>query len=212
MEELRSTDALDNEIRNDARRKTEQILARAEETARSLIDNVKQKVQEEENLAQKNSDERLAIYKKNKEASLPLKKQRYLVLNIHNAVIDAMNEYFDGLKEAERLDVIRILVERSKDLLAGKTFDAVIIGFKKTTADRMLKKVLGKSYASSSTGEAFLIADEAVKGFNRREGIILKSDDGSMVCRFTLDEKIKEILDKYSRELAETLFCGRIPE
>ncbi len=212
MEELRSTDALDNEIRNDARRKAEQILARAEETARSLIDNVKQKVQEEENLAQKNSDERLAIYKKNKEASLPLEKQRYLVLNIHNAVIDAMNEYFDGLKEAERLDVIRILVERSKDLLAGKTFDAVIIGFKKTTADRMLKKVLGKSYASSSTGEAFLIADEAVKGFNRREGIILKSDDGSMVCRFTLDEKIKEILDKYSRELAETLFCGRIPE
>lgn len=212
MEELRSTDALDNEIRNDARRKAEQILARAEETARSLIDNVKQKVQEEENLAQKNSDERLAIYKKNKEASLPLEKQRYLVLNIHNAVINAMNEYFDGLKEAERLDVIRILVERSKDLLAGKTFDAVIIGFKKTTADRMLKKVLGKSYASSSTGEAFLIADEAVKGFNRREGIILKSDDGSMVCRFTLDEKIKEILDKYSRELAETLFCGRIPE
>lgn len=212
MEELRSTDALDNEIRNDARRKAEQILARAEETARSLIDNVKQKVQEEENLAQKNSDERLAIYKKNKEASLPLEKQRYLVLNIHNAVIDAMNEYFDGLKEAERLDVIRILVERSKDLLAGKTFNAVIIGFKKTTADRMLKKVLGKSYASSSTGEAFLIADEAVKGFNRREGIILKSDDGSMVCRFTLDEKIKEILDKYSRELAETLFCGRIPE
>lgn len=212
MEELRSTDALDNEIRNDARRKAEQILARAEETARSLIDNVKQKVQEEENLAQKNSDERLAIYKKNKEASLPLEKQRYLVLNIHNAVIDAMNEYFDGLKEAERLDVIRVLVERSKDLLAGKTFNAVIIGFKKTTADRMLKKVLGKSYASSSTGEAFLIADEAVKGFNRREGIILKSDDGSMVCRFTLDEKIKEILDKYSRELAETLFCGRIPE
>ena len=63
MEELRSTDALDNEIRNDARRKAEQILARAEETARSLIDNVKQKVQEEENLAQKNSDERLAIYR-----------------------------------------------------------------------------------------------------------------------------------------------------
>ena len=212
MEELRSTEALDNEIRNDARKKAEQILKKAEETARSLIDGVKQKVQDEEALAQKNSDERLALYKKNKEAALPLEKQRYLVLNIHNAVIDAMNEYFDGLKEAERLDIIRILVERSKELLAGKTFTAVIIGFKKTTADRVLKKVLGKALSSSSVGEEHLIADEAVKGFNRREGVVLQSDDGSMVCRFTIDEKIKEILDKYSRELAESLFCGRIPE
>ena len=141
MEELRSTEALDNEIRNDARKKAEQILKKAEETARSLIDSVKQKVQDEEALAQKNSDERLALYKKNKEAALPLEKQRYLVLNIHNAVIDAMNEYFDGLKEAERLDIIRILVERSKDLLAGKTFTAVIIGFKKTTAEMRRTKI-----------------------------------------------------------------------
>ncbi|MCR5763655.1 MAG: hypothetical protein K6G00_09780 [Treponema sp.] len=212
MEELRSTEALDNEIRNDARKKAEKILEKAEETARSLIENVKQKVQEEEALARKNCDERLALYRKNKEASLPLEKQRYLVLNIHNAVIDAMNEYFDALKETERLDIIRILVERSKNLLTGKTFTALIVGFKKVSADRMLKKVLGKSFASSSLSDARIIADDAVKGFNRREGVVLQSEDGTMVCRFTLDEKIKEILDEYSRELAETLFCGRLPE
>ncbi|MBR1912085.1 MAG: hypothetical protein IJ828_06985 [Treponema sp.] len=212
MEELRSTEALDNEIRNDARKKAEQILAKAEKTALSLIENVNQKVQDEEAAAQKNCDARLALYKKNKEAALPLEKQRYLVLTIHNAVIDAMNEYFDALKESERLDIIRMLVERSKDLLDGKTFNATIIGFKKLSADRMLKKVLGKAYSSGTVGDERLISDEAVKGFNRREGVVLQSEDGSMICRFTLDEKIKEILDTYSRELAETLFCGRIPE
>ena len=212
MEELRSTEALDNEIRNDARKKAEQILAKAEKTALSLIENVNQKVQDEEAAAQKNCDARLALYKKNKEAALPLEKQRYLVLTIHNAVIDAMNEYFDALKESERLDIIRMLVERSKDLLDGKTFNAAIIGFKKLSADRMLKKVLGKAYSSGTVGDERLISDEAVKGFNRREGVVLQSEDGSMICRFTLDEKIKEILDTYSRELAETLFCGRIPE
>ena len=212
MEELHSTEALDNEIRNDARRKAEQILARADETARSLIDSVRLKVQEEQELAQKNCDERLALYKKNKDAALPLEKQRYLVSNIHDAVIKAMNEYIGSLKESDRLEIIRLLVERSKDLLAGKTLKAVIIGYKKTSADRMLKKVLGKAFSSSTVGDSRIIEDEAVKGFDIREGIVLQSEDGSMVCRFTLDEKIKEILDDHSRELAETLFCGRIPE
>lgn len=212
MEELRSTEALDNEIRNDARKKAEQILAKAEETALSIIDSVKQKVQEEQSQARKNCDARIALYRKNKEAALPLEKQRYLVQNIHDAVIDAMNEYFDSLKESKRLEIIKILVERSKNLLEGKSVKAVIIGFKKTTADKMLKSVLGKSLKSSSVGDERLISEEAVAGFNRREGVVLQSDDGSMICRFTLDEKIKEILDENSRELAETLFCGRVPE
>lgn len=212
MEELRSTEALDNEIRNDARKKAEQILAKSEETALSIIDSVKQKVQEEQSQARKNCDARIALYRKNKEAALPLEKQRYLVQNIHDAVIDAMNEYFDSLKESKRLEIIKILVERSKNLLEGKSVKAVIIGFKKTTADKMLKSVLGKSLKSSSVGDERLISEEAVAGFNRREGVVLQSDDGSMICRFTLDEKIKEILDENSRELAETLFCGRVPE
>ena len=72
MEELRSTEALDNEIRNDARKKAEQILAKAEETALSIIDSVKQKVQEEQSQARKNCDARIALYRKNKEAALPL--------------------------------------------------------------------------------------------------------------------------------------------
>ena len=44
------------------------------------------------------------------------------------------------------------------------------------------------------------------------EGIILESDDKEIRCRLTLEELVCEVIEKQSRKLADTLFCGRIPE
>jgi V/A-type H+-transporting ATPase subunit E len=212
MEELRSTEALDTEIRNDARRKAGKILEQAEENAGTLLADVEKKVHEAAEAARQSSRNRLALYEKNINASLPLEKERHLVSYIHNAVIEAMNAYFDGLSAGQRLDIIKALVERSQPVLFGADVHAVAVGIDVKAAEKMLRKELGTSVLSCTAGDAQLLADEAVPGFSRREGIILRSADGRLVCRLSLDEKVKEILDTQRAELAATLFCGRLPE
>ena len=212
MEELRSTEALDTEIRNDARRKAGKILEKAEESAGALLADVDKKVQDAVDAARQSSRSRLALYEKNINASLPLEKERRLVSYIHNAVIEAMNAYFDGLGEAKRLDIIRGLVERYRTVLSGTEVHALAVGIDVAAAEKMLRKLLGASLLSCKAGDSQMLMDEAVPGFTRREGLVLRSADGQIVCRLTLDEKVKEILDTQRAELASTLFCGRLPE
>ena len=47
---------------------------------------------------------------------------------------------------------------------------------------------------------------------NVHKGIILESEDSSVRVRLTIDQLVGEIEDRYSNELATTLFGGRLPE
>ena len=212
MEELRSTEALDNEIRSDSRKKAEKILAKGEENAKALLDELDSKVEQAQAAAAEAMKKRVSVFEKNINASLPLEKQRYLVTYINDSVIQAINSYFDGCTEKQRLDVIAHLVERSKTVLGEKKVNAWYSGFEKKTVEEMLKKQLGSSLAKVEEAKASMMMDEAVKGFSRREGVILKTEDSAIICRLTLDEKIKELLDEKNYELSSALFGGRLPE
>ena len=72
MEELRSTDILDKEIREDSQKKADKILAKAEETARALLNDVDSRISKAEEDARKASEDRLDIFRRNVNASLPL--------------------------------------------------------------------------------------------------------------------------------------------
>ncbi len=212
MEELRSIEALSNEIRNDARQRAANIVSKAEESAKALLDGVEKKVSDALAEVQKASDEKIRLCRMNNEASLPLEKERYLVSFIYDSVVNAMNEYFDSIGEDKRLEIIKKLVERSKSILDGKNIKATVIGLDLSKVKKMLNGVFGKSLLSCEKGETYLLEDEAVRGFNYREGILVKTEDGSVSCRLTLDEKVKEILDDNNYEISSTLFKGRLPE
>lgn len=212
MEELRSTEALDNEIRSDCRKKAERVLAKGNETAKALLDEVDSKIQQAEANATKAMEDRVALYEKNINASLPLEKQRYLVSYINDSIIDGINSYFDKISDAERLDLISHLVEKSKTVLGDAKVNALYIGFDEKSVNEMLKKHLSSSLLRVEKGKESLFADEAVKGLKRREGVILKTEDGKISCRLTLDEKVKELLDDKNYELSKALFGGRLPE
>ena len=212
MEELRSTEALDNEIRNDARKRAAKILEKADESAAALLNGVAQKVAEAQEDARKQSDARLALYKKNIDASIPLEKERYLVSYIYDSVMAAINSYFNEIGEDKRMQVIASLLERSMPALGGKDVSAIIIGYNETKAKKLLKKYLGKNLTECSQAEKYVLNAESIKGLEFREGFIIKALDGSVTCRLTLDEKVKEILDDENYELSSTLFCGRLPE
>ncbi len=212
MEELRSTEALDNEIRNEARKRVGKVLDKARENAQALKDGVEKKLADAQAQAKRQSAARLDLYRKNIDASVPLEKGRYLVSFIYDSVMDAVNSYLESAGEAKRLEIVASLAERSKPFLEGKELEATVVGFDVAAAQKLLKARFGSSVVSCGAGQGHLLDDEGLPGLKFREGIILKAKDSSVSCRLTLDEKMKEILDDKSYELSSTLFGGRLPE
>ena len=213
MEELRSAEVLDKEIRADSTKKAEKILLKADTTVKSLLNGVDVRIEKAKIDAQREFSDQLLLFEKNAVASLPLERQRKLVAFIHDSLVDAMNIYFEKIGEKKRFSIIERLVEHCKESLAGKKIDAKVIGFDVKSAKKLLEKLFGAGNISSCIkADAIVFSDETVEGFLIREGIILCACDGSVSCRLTLDEKVKEILDEKSYALATTLFCGRLPE
>src|SRR5574344_1817530 len=195
MEELHSTAVLDDEIRADARKKAERILAKADTDSKALLDGVQARLADAEKNASAASHERTALYEKNINASLPLEKQRYLVSYIHGAVVDQINAYLASLSEEKKLDVIKTLVERAKPVLGERKVSAQVVGLDVGKTEAMLKKTLGGKMGACRNAEQMLFMEDAVPGIEKREGVLLTTDDGKITCRLTIDEKIQEILD-----------------
>lgn len=212
MEELRSTDILDSEIRNETKKKAEKIVDRAKETAGSLLSEVEAKVEEARQAALNASEKRLQTYEKNVNASLPLEKQRYQISYVHNSLIEAINLYLEKAGEEGRFEIIKGLALRVKNIFSSETqLYARTIFLDKDKVKKLLEEIFGKGRVFVEEGSINLISDETVELLKFHEGIILQTEDRKIKCNLTLDEKIREILDSSKMELALALFDGRLP-
>lgn len=211
MEELRSTEILDKEIASDARKKAEKILAKAEEEAQEILASVSRRV--EEARLQKNAyyGEKLSQYEKSIAQALPLEKGRFLVSFYSETVSKAFNEYLENLGEEKRLSLIEKRLSNLPQSCFERKINASVFGFNLTSAKKILEKSL-KNLALVEETSFEKSGEEAALGNAFHEGIILSSEDGFLKVRLTVDQIVREIRDKYSMELAEKLFGGRLPE
>jgi vacuolar-type H+-ATPase subunit E/Vma4 len=113
MEELQSTEALDKEILEDARKKAFKILKTTDESITTSKTNWQQKLQTaledvRKTYAQKNQEYRLEVM-----ARLPMDKQRIRLETIERFLNKAMTEFLESL---DRPSMLRIL---EKNLLLG---------------------------------------------------------------------------------------------
>ncbi len=213
MEELRSTEILDKEIEADARKKAERLLSDADAECQKLLDAVSDKVKEASEQKKAYYDAKLATFKKNRDAALPLEQERYRVSFYMSSVADAFNAYLENLGEEKLLSLIETMLVRSKNALAGKKVHALVFGMKDSDAKKVLEKVLDAKHVLSCTETTFeKSGDEAVAMNKVHKGIILESEDSFVRVRLTIDQLVGEIEDRYSNELATTLFGGRLPE
>lgn len=212
MEELRSTDVLDKEIQSDARKKAERILSNAEADGRKIEAAVSERIAVTTKEKKSAYEERLAVFKRNVEAALPLECERYLVSYEGSSVADAINDYLKALSDDKRISLLKKLIDRSKDILSGKTISADFYGIEKATAEKLLKDAFGQNVSSLSEITFEHSGESACAGLNIHEGIIVESNDKLIKCRFSLDQLISELEDTYSYELTSTLFGGRLPE
>ena len=216
MEELRSSEILDREIEAECRKKAEQILQKAEISVKSISDGVGKRLENAIEEAKSKAKKDLELYEKNENAALPLEKQRYLVSFIYNSIMEEINSYFENLSDEEQFSLLEKMMEKFSSVLENKNLKVRVIGFDEKKIASLLEKKFGKNLQSVEKADENVLEDEAVLGFKFRKGLLVNcinpEDNTAFLCRFTLDQKIREIMDSSCGELALALFGGRLPE
>jgi hypothetical protein len=120
MEELRSTDILDKEILEDARKKAQRILGAADETIKSMDALWDKKTGKALSRARKKFDERLSLNRTEIMARLPLDKRRVRSEKIEGLLMSAASSYFAGLSRDKHLAILESeLKSRFGEALSG---------------------------------------------------------------------------------------------
>lgn len=202
MEELRSTDILDREILEDARKKVQRILESSIQEVEKIQESTKnriQKILEEKKLFY---TEKLARYEKDLKSSVPFERQRYAINFVMTSVRDAIKTYILDLQIQKKVQLIDRLLQRYAPVFADKKISVQYAGFD----EQSVKKILNNYFSAKA------LIDCTKNDVTDFEGVIIESEDKKILCRATIQELIIEITDQYREELAHTLFKGRIPQ
>lgn len=207
MEELRSTDVLDREIQDDARRKVEKVLKAGEAECDLIAADVARRL--EKTRAEKTAEyaKRLEDYRHDMESAIPLEKQRRLVAFIDSEVRAALESWFEGLQSDRKVALFQSLLEKFREPLAGKKIRATFAGIAQADAERIVKAAFGKENVIAVV-ERLAGRLSAFSG----DGVYVESEDGIVSCRATADEVRQVLLATKRQELAEALMGGRLPE
>jgi vacuolar-type H+-ATPase subunit H len=116
MEELQSTDVLDREILEDARRKAKRILAAAEETAAAGAESWKKRLDQDTRDLENNYAARIEKTRDELMARLPLDKRRAHSERVETLFVSAMGEYLGSLP---RERILALLEKELRRCAAG---------------------------------------------------------------------------------------------
>ncbi len=208
MEELRSTEILDREIQEDARRKAEKILKTSESECLQIMEDVARRI--ERVRGEREREYRLAAeaYLKDSASAVPLEKQRRLVSYIDAAVNSALDSWLAGLGPDRRLSLYAGILSRYRPAVGAAGISVRSAGFPEKDV---------RSAVGASLGSVEIVSFEALSAGGARsvgfdEGILVETADGALSCRATSAEIREELLVNRREELAKALFGGRIPE
>lgn len=208
MEELRSTEVLDKEIETDARKKAERILAKADSDGKALVADVANRIEKftEEKTAE--YQKKAESYQADRDAVVPLEKERFLVSFIESAIVKAIDSYLDALGEEKRIALAVRRWNAYKAVVASQKVNALVFGFDAARAEAALKKA-GVPLVSCTSVAYEKSGDEGIDGLTFKEGIILETEDTMIRCRLTLSQIVGELETEHRAELAKALFGGR---
>lgn len=208
MEELRSTEILDREIHEDARKKAEKLLRAADSDCDRVRSEYAARLEATKKDKSAEYAARLEAWRNDSVASVPLEKQRRLVSRIDAAVKKALDTWFESIGCERRLAIYRSTIERFLPALGTSKISVRSAGYAESELVPVLHAIFGKDRIASLT---ILSAAEArLAAFS--DGLLLETADRSVLCRVTKGEIFDELLSVRRQELAEALYGGRLPE
>jgi vacuolar-type H+-ATPase subunit E/Vma4 len=207
MEELQSTEVLDREILEDARRKAQRILKTADEEAAASDKSWEAKTQKALVELNRRFGERLETGRAEIMAHLPLDRRRLSLERIDRLLHEAAASYLRGLDREKLLAILeRELRERSAELEDEKGEDSrhdkdsfkVIYRFlSREEADGLLKKAFSNSGFSVEEGDAAYLRAGSFPG--------IVADSGAVRISVSADAAVETLLSEKRGELAAAL-------
>ena len=206
MQELRSTDILDKEIQADARKKAGRMLEKADEECAQLLASVDFDIEQAALEKKAFFDRKLDAFEKDRMATVPLEKERFVVSFIQNSITENINKYLDSLSEDKKLQ----LASRNYDFKSDLKLNAFVYGFSVKAAEKFLSEKMGDKLLSCKEVKFNSYVLEEDLGLTNPCGIILENQDSSYRCRLTFSEVLSNLLDEHRAELSDALFGGNL--
>lgn len=194
MEEIKTSERLEQEILEDARKKAERILKSAEKSIVEIEGEWEKKEEALISASKQELEQRKKRIQQEISATFPLESKR-IELSILNTKFEAfLQQFFEELEDEEFVSLIRGRLTQVSSFFQGKSLFLTYNGLKK--AESLVQSVL--------PGTRIL----HVKEGEPPRGIRVHSEDGTVQYRVTVDELKEEVRQNFRREVFEALFPG----
>ena len=202
MEELQSTEILDREILEDARKKALRILKTADDTVRVQTAEWEKKIAANLDELEKTHTEQCKIATAEIMARLPTDKRRAKAEKIENLLHDAVASWYAGLSRSRILEMIKEeLVKRIsqvEEFAAAGQRRALVSALERKEAETILKTV---------TGTCTIEEVPSVHGYPE---IVLET--GNVRVTASIQKTVDYLLQKKRAELIEALLGSDFTE
>lgn len=197
MEEIASTDALEKEILEDARKKGEKILRDGDAEAARIRSEFAERGASTLSALSEDFRSRTERYEGENLARLPLERGRLKATYIDRLLRSAMDRYLDALPPDRVGGLVGGLLSRAADLVGDSGVTVGYKGMDEESAKKLVSANLPRARALSFSRDEDLPAT----------GLRVTCKDGALTVRATMDLVGERLLDEHRGELARTL-CG----
>ncbi len=194
MEVLKTSEELEKQILEDARKKAQRILESADKECASVRAEWARKLEEESARMEEQAGKEMKALQGELDASLPLDFMRARLGFIEEALRSQLRALFSGFTAQEKAEVITSLTRRVESLFKGKTVIARVGGITTQEAEKILRSLPGVTVQGVSALPAEM-----------GEGIMLETPDGKIRYRGTFAELQERLLEEHREELKHAL-------
>ena len=206
MEILRTSDAMESQILEDARNKARRLLEAADKECSAVQAEWQHTLQEETRRLEAARDGRLGALRQELASSLPLEYLRARLVFVQEAVTGALRDLLSGLSSLELGRIVGQMLARAADSFKGARLAVSYAGMSADEARRIVQESVPQ--VSVETVKALAEETAAMTG----KGIVLETVDGSTRYRGTLNELSGLLLEEHREELMTALLGKQMRE
>jgi vacuolar-type H+-ATPase subunit E/Vma4 len=206
MEVLRSSEALEGQILDDARAKASRILQDSDREAAAISEEWRRKADAEAARLDAERDGRIAAVRQELEASLPLDFMRARLSFVQDALSRTLEELFAGLAPAELARIIGAQLRSLPAVFGGAQL--VVTAFGIPVADA--KGIVESNIPGAVVAE---VKQPSGSGHSTGDrGLVIESADRRTRFRGTTGELSRRLLEEHREELAAALLGKDVEE
>lgn len=205
MEVLKTSEALESQILDDARGKANRILQEADREAEVIREEWRKKAEHEAKRLDAEGDGRIAAIRQELDASLPLDYMRARLSYIQETLGKALSEMFASLAPSDLARIIGGYLGSIPPVFGTAPLVVSALGIPAADAKRIVEKsIRGAVVHEVKSPDGASGGTTAADGAPDR-GLIVETQDGRIRFRGTISELTSLLLEEHREELVEAL-------